>query len=114
MGSYAVCGEEKRNCMTDLQIFIMELTLSMIEIQFVIRYYFCVYGVPRLNIKKIGVISATLMFMVTSILRVVLAPIRPVSLPVITVLASLLLLPLFRTRWEKKVLFSFILIGVSS
>ena len=100
--------------MTELQIFIMELTLSMIEIQFVIRYYFYVYGVPRLNIKKICVISAALMFIVTSILRAVLAPIRPVSLPVITVLASLLLLPLFRTRWEKKVLFSFILIGVSS
>lgn len=100
--------------MIDFQIFLLDLFVNIVEIQFVLRYYLSIYKTPNLSLKKLCIMSCLLMVTVTSILRVVLNPMRPVSLPLITILSSLVLLPFFRSRWEKKVLFSFLLIGVSS
>lgn len=93
-------------------IFIIELIFNIIEMQFILRYYFTIYK-PSKSPLKMRVISVFIIIMITCVLRIILNSIRPVDLPPITIITSFLFLPFLEAAWKKKVLFSSILIGIS-
>ncbi len=99
--------------MTDYQFFILESIICVIEMQFVLRYYNGVYGVSK-NTRKIMLLSIPYILAVTTIIKLYfLQPHNSASLPIITIFASFIFLPFLPSRWEKKVLFSVVLLGIS-
>ncbi|WMJ86537.1 sensor histidine kinase [Anaerocolumna sp. MB42-C2] len=95
-------------------LFLLQLTLGLVDMILVARLYECLYDRPVISKGKVYV-AALLLGAITAIVwRLLLEYYRPTSTPVATVISSFLLLPFYRkSNWLKKGLFSIVLFAVA-
>lgn len=101
--------------MDNVYIFIVDLICGLGDACLLLRLYYRVYGKARFSMPRMSLLMAGLFLLSALGWRLYTPYFRPTALPPLTVLVSLFLLPCFSySRYQKKVLFSLILLATAS
>lgn len=100
---------------THLQLFIVDMLTGAVDMLLLIRLYYRIYGDTAVSRKKVYLLGTGAFIISALICRAILDFYRPTAWPPVTVLASLLLLPLFcHSSRRKQLLYSLFMLGVAS
>jgi len=99
---------------THFYIFVIDVVMGLVDIVLITRLYERVYGRCFISRKYLYLAALCIGLFTSIFLQLALAYYRPASIPPVTVIASLILLPFFHdAKRNKKVLFSYILFAAS-